>query len=64
MQNNKVKNKNKNPIYLISVQELNKKYKVLNAKRLTPINQYKRRWLKTDARTVARNLNRQGLIIK
>lgn len=55
----------KNELYQLAVRNIGAgKYKVVKARKLTGVNQFKRTWVQVNAREVARELNRSELVIK
>jgi hypothetical protein len=55
----------KNELYQLAVRNLGSgQYKIVKARKLTAVNQFKRTWKQVNAREVARELNRSELIIK
>ena len=42
----------------------NQTFKVVLAKKLTKVNQFKKIWKRTDARALSRLLNNRGILIK
>lgn len=54
-----------NELYQLAVRNIGSgRYKIVKAKKLTAINQFKRTWVQINAREIARELNRNSLVIK
>lgn len=59
-----MKNKIKPQRFFTELKKLpNGKYKIVFADKLTQINQHKRKWVGSNARELARDINSAGLVI-